>query len=121
MKFDYKRKIGIKELGLATGKPYLSLIGNVIDGNDIDVGRHIKKSFFRFIINGDKDCSFLGTRNGKCVNQIATDFIAALSLQKNDIIRIYFDTDYKKSPFLINIEVPEERFNERDKNLSDLF
>ena len=69
---------------------------------------------FCFIINGDRACLFPGKRTG--VNQFTTEFITAFSLEKDDVLRIHFDSEYKKSPFLINIEVPKERYeryNER--------
>ena len=117
MKIDYKRKIGIQELGRATDKPYLSLIGNVVGKNVKDVGHYIKKSIesFCFIINGDRACLFPGKRTG--VNQFTTEFITAFSLEKDDVLRIHFDSEYKKSPFLINIEVPKERYRSEERRV----
>ena len=118
MKFDYERRIQIRELGIATGKPHLSLIGNIVvtkprDGfhRPKDVGHYLHKliKFVRFKINGEM--SFDGNRKG--VNKFETSFIKVLKLEVNDVVRITFDTEQvREGAFLIYVEVPEERYKE---------
>jgi len=113
MEINYERKIGIKELGKYTLKPYLSLSDNIIGDEIKDAGHYIKKSIteFHLIING----VYTYPCRRKGVNNIDTKLVKECNLQVRDTIRIHFDPDCKQQPFPIYIEISEEKYEVFDK------
>ena len=109
MLFDYERRVHIRELGIATGKPYLALVGNIWGKNKISaVGDYLKKSIigFKFTINGD--VIYPGKKRIKSrIHWIYTNFVQDFLLD-GEVIRIKFDTDCKSLMFPIEIVISDK-------------
>jgi hypothetical protein len=128
MLFDYKRTVQIDEIGLATGRSFLNLVGNMVGVKLKRVGHNLNKHIPGFLFTINDEFIYPGKRVISKPNYIYTDFVKDFRLE-NTVVRIRFDSDTGKIwrvPILIDIEAERMEFykarkKEMDEKINSIF